>query len=379
MSNPGLADIYSVSGAPGGWGTSPGPAPGLYSNMGIGGPGLPGIEWNPRGARSSLSAVFQAMGGGLPPTQHGHIHLKSHDFISQQYMSPNWTSERERWMMPDMCCFTYSSVQQVNTGGDRSFNAVPVLTLAAANQELEDQWLELQNSAADPLGQGQLDPKSAEFLGYLRRIGEGWLEAYHVAKQGNAKRFQRMKDTPGYWPDGIAEFYALATQDFFCWHTRLGIMSRLNWSGGIMNVNRGTSLEGFEDIRYTQHYTQVVVGVAKRVRVANVFGDAEHIVTGSKVWLMLTRKRSNGAYCIVPGGSPAGLPTEAQREYLDESGRKMLAWVWPIGVVATPPTSYADQSTCYRAANLGARCSEREAYEYHGTLPTMYLNMGHIV
>ena len=370
MSHPGMGEIFSVGGTPG-WGSSPGPRPGLYSNMGVGGPGLPGIEWAPRGANSPLGAALAAMGGGLPPTQHGHIHLKSHDFISQQYLTPPWGDESEKYIMPDMLCFTLSQTRSgggVGGSSDEAPNCTVVLTLAALNQLLDSQWNEL---VANNIS--QTDPESQRFFALLRTYGERWLEAYHVERQLGGARFDKIKDK---FPDNMEEFYQLALKDFYCWQTRFGIMSRVNFAGSVMNVNRGTSLEGYENVAQSQHYTQVVVGIAKRVRVGNVFGDCEHIVTGSKVWLKLTRN-ARGAYCVVPEGSPAGWPTETQLTYKDASGRSMTGWVWRVGVVATPPTSYAAYTACARASNLGQRVNEREAYEMHAVVPPMYVNFGY--
>ena len=491
-----LADIYSV-GTPG-WGSTP--APGA-SALGIDGPRLPGIEWEPRGANTPLGSALAAMGYGIPPATHGHIQLKSHDFISQQYLTPPWGDESEKYIMPDMLCFTLGANR--SAASDEAPNATVVLTLAALNGLLDSEWNNFLQEAKE--GPGIKDPMSEKFYGYLKNFGEDMLEAYHVArkcehtKAAFRKLFEDMKwgggggivggsggtktsaeigylqkyrttnngenpniestgnkpekiwenavkedDTTGTvdgwaeleflrqyrkanngtypfpsdknWLDAIAadqgnslgptlkggssssglgtsgskitfddleDYYEMATKDFYCWLTRFGILSRVNFCGSVMNVNRGTSLEGYTDVRNTQHYTQVVVGIAKRVRVANVFGEHDNIDTGSQVWLALKRKahmynaREVGAYCVVPGGSMKGWPTVFERTYNDPSGRPMIGWVWRLGVVLTPPTSFSTQSVCQRAANLGYRVNEREAYEYHGTLPTMYVAFGY--
>lgn len=485
-----LADIYSV-GTPA-WGSTPSPG----GALGIDGPRLPGIEWEPRGANTPLGSALAAMGYGIPPATHGHIQLKSHDFISQQYLTPPWGDESEKYIMPDMLCFTLGANR--SAASDEAPNATVVLTLAALNGLLDSEW---NNFIQETTGQRDRDPMSEKFRGYLENFGEDMLESYHVArkcehtkaafrklfeergwgggggggvrgssvtsaeiaylqdyrsknsganpqgydslKQENADwKAARDEDTKkgidvnnweelkflraftggsypppdnGEWAQAIAddkvagrtatisipssggsgtsggkftfeeleEYHQLATKDFYCWLTRFGILSRVNFCGSVMNVNRGTSLEGYTDPLNTQHYTQVVVGIAKRVRVANVFGEHDKIDTGSQVWLSLKRKAhiynatEVGAYCVVPGGSMKGWPTVYERTYSDPSGRPMIGWVWRLGVVLTPPTSFSNQSVCQRAANLGYRVNEREAYEYHGTLPTMYVAFGY--
>ena len=489
-----LADIYSV-GTPA-WGSTP--APGAAA-LGIDGPRLPGIEWEPRGANTPLGSALAAMGYGIPPATHGHIQLKSHDFISQQYLTPPWGDESEKYIMPDMLCFTLGANR--STASHEAPNATVVLTLAALNGLLDSEWNNFLQEAKE--GPGIKDPMSEKFYGYLKNLGEDMLEAYHVArkcehtKAAFKKLFEDMKrgggraivggsvtvfsaeiqylqeyrlshsdkNPPAFydrqtenaeWKNAIAEdkkakvdgdwaeliflhsyrqnnsndnpsvdniewrkainddkkkgrgatlttgssggspgsgyklafealedYYEMATKDFYCWLTRFGILSRVNFCGSVINVNRGTSLEGYTDVRSTQHYTQVVVGIAKRVRVANVFGEHDNIDTGSQVWLALKRKAHMynagevGAYCVVPGGSMKGWPTVFERTYNDPSGRPMIGWVWRLGVVLTPPTSFSTQSVCQRAANLGYRVNEREAYEYHGTLPTMYVAFGY--
>jgi hypothetical protein len=490
-----LADIYSV-GTPA-WGSTP--APGA-SALGIDGPRLPGIEWEPRGANTPLGSALAAMGYGIPPATHGHIQLKSHDFISQQYLTPPWGDESEKYIMPDMLCFTLGANR--SAASDEAPNATVVLTLAALNGLLDSEWNNFIQEAGG-VGPGNKDPMSQKFMGYLKNFGEDMLEAYHVARKcehtkaafktlfedmrwgggggivggsgtvfsaeiqylqdyrrtnggNNPSGFNitktenadwkaaiendktnkvdgdwaelrflqnfRRTNGDGYPPadnpewfaaiaedkkqgrgstltigssggspgsgsnitfEALEDYYEMATKDFYCWLTRFGILSRVNFCGSVMNVNRGTSLEGYTDVRSTQHYTQVVVGIAKRVRVANVFGEHDNIDTGSQVWLALKRKAHMynagevGAYCVVPGGSMKGWPTAFERTYNDPSGRPMIGWVWRLGVVLTPPTSFSTQSVCQRAANLGYRVNEREAYEYHGTLPTMYVAFGY--
>jgi hypothetical protein len=406
------------------------------------------------------------MGYGIPPATHGHIQLKSHDFISQQYLTPPWGDESEKYIMPDMLCFTLGANR--STASDEAPNATVVLTLAALNGLLDSEWNNFLQEAKE--GPGIKDPMSEKFYGYLKKFGEDMLEAYHVARKcehtkaafkklffdavgvggsvsgsvggsGGPKQrsdFHSERDSyvattnqttgkeydeavardeaeyqkylaatksgssgsssgspplvaspapstawGGLTFEALEDYYEMATKDFYCWLTRFGILSRVNFCGSVMNVNRGTSLEGYTDVRSTQHYTQVVVGIAKRVRVANVFGEHDNIDTGSQVWLALKRKAHMynagevGAYCVVPGGSMKGWPTVFERTYNDPSRRPMIGWVWRLGVVLTPPTSFSTQSVCQRAANLGYRVNEREAYEYHGTLPTMYVAFGY--
>lgn len=121
--------------------------------------------------------------------------------------------------------------------------------------------------------------------------------------------------------------------------------------------------------------------VAKRARVSNVFGPASRIMTGSKLWCVLRRKtKPNGDIgCLVvePGGSNVqDYPIAGDIEFDDLNQTVARGHVWRVGVVHRQADRNAANVSIQQAANLGLYCSERQAYEAHGTLPSMYVLIG---
>jgi hypothetical protein len=150
----------------------------------------------------------------------------------------------------------------------------------------------------------------------------------------------------------------------------------------VINTSRAIGLETLDMTRNSDHYTNVNVCLAKRARVANVFGSANEIKTGSKLWLILKRKATPfgdkvGPFCIVPGGSAVNdYPLESQLEYEDPGERTERAYFWRVGNVLRQGDSSPAAISIQQAANTGMNCSEKQAYESHGTLPVLYVAIG---
>lgn len=335
------------------------PVPG---NFGIFGPQVPNVP-----ARNAAAAAANL------PLQQGSIFLKSFEFIQHTYLCPPWgDGESDRYMLPTMLVFSVNESLH-----DKS---TPLLTLPKVNQIMYESYVEyreLTNAG---------DPQAQKFKKHLATFGEKALEQYHRAKRAGEKRLQSLQDRyDGQWQD-LVEFYKQAQEDMFCWLTRFGVLTKISFLGVIINTqnsDREPAMMG--RLQYEDHYCVVNVGVAKRLEVANVFGPSYKVTTGSKLWLKLCRKP-----VVMRGGTveyqhfqvvPQGSTTESYTSttdtyYLDESGRWVDGWTWPVGVVMVPGKSSPATTTHQSAANIGAAVSERAASEAHSALPTLWVAMG---
>lgn len=332
----------------------------------------PSLAWYPRsdtGAGNGVGQALAFLNNGQMPKVTSNTTLKSVDVIQQQFSCPPWLDGAEKYMMPEMLCF---ATNEPTLDG----SATVINTLPHANQLMYDAHVDFERMVADG------EEPAVTFKRLLEKHGEVGLELYHQARSMN----ETGRSTK-FWQDvfsssELRQLYALSTQDMYCYLTRFGILSKLSYLGAIINLNRATNNEQMDRTEYTEHYTVVNVCMALRARVGNVFGSAEHVTTGTKLWLKLTRKRGQDGtfreYCIVPGGTkylakPLQLHDLA---YFDRSGRAMTAHVWPVGVVNYPGPNPPSPSVGSEAANTGNVVNEQKAYNAHALVPTIWVSLG---
>ena len=94
---PGTFDIFNIPNAYAG--LEGGPDPG---NFGISGPNVPMVEWAPRGDNVNQTSPAGFLQNGQAPRSHGHITLKSWDFIQYQYTIAPWGDESHMELMDDV-------------------------------------------------------------------------------------------------------------------------------------------------------------------------------------------------------------------------------------------------------------------------------------
>jgi hypothetical protein len=353
-SGPQVADIFSV-GFPE-YGTS---------EIGNAGPNVPYMPWDAQSTRG----VARFTNNGQPPKSVGSIGLKSVDFISHQYLSPPVNDEADQLLMPDMLAFLVREMDP-----DEGTNVV--LSLAALNKIMQDQWDDFVLKSTQNNNPYETTD-AVNFRSYLQTYGERGLNDYVAArKRGDEKMLEKMNSEPG-----LREFWEMSTKEGYCYLTLHGILSKINYAGPIISTNRAHSLEDEMMTGTYEHYTQVVVGLAKRVRVANMFGTAENITTGSKLWVLFTRKYCGdgkyGAFAAIPGGCKGKWrPLSHDRTYVDEAGSIIEGHVFAVGVVIEPADRSPHPAALEQATNTGPYISAKAAYDAHALLPTMYIAAG---
>jgi len=329
----------------------------------IRGPNVPSISWNP-----TSGGAFS----GEPPTSSMAVDIKAMDFIQRAYMCAPYHDESNKLIMPEMMCFTVNYADP-DTGSQQ------VLTLSKVNQIMHDEWDTFEKSIIE--GSYEYNPKNKEFNDLLSKYGELGLNTYHIAmKEDKLDALQKSLEGSTKFGD-LKRFHEMALEDDFHWLTVFGVVRHISFAGSVINTLRAVGLETMDMTRHTDHFTQVNVCLAKRGRVANVFGPMTRIMTGSKLWLVLRRKEKPnggvGSLVVVPDGSNIyDYPLAGDLEFTDRNGKITRGHFWRVGVVLRQGDSNPANISIQQAANLGYFCNERRAYEAHGTLPSMYVAIG---
>lgn len=372
MASVALAEINAARNASAG--TSTGPVPG---NFGINSVPTSGIEWYPRGVPEDVGGPMSMVAA---PLESEVVTLDSWEHLSFAYMAPSTLGDGSDLMI--MSRMLVWIVKQHNLEDESTI----VLTLAKLNSIMQNEWnVFVRATTGSPATNPYYDDEKYEFLGWLQRFGERSLEAYHYArvnqlrdKHGHPLTDQYEERTGG----EIRTFYERAQQPGYCYLTRFGILSQVEFAGVVINTNRAETLLGLDTTAQSEHYLQVNVGYAKRVECAQQFGDHNTIQAGSRLWVTLTRKRCAGgkfgAFVCIPGGSKQiPQPLEQDRCYADESGHRCRGHVWFVGVVTDAADKAPSRTALERANNTGDAQDEVLAYQMHAVLPSMYVAVGY--
>ena len=310
----------------------------------------------------------------------GSIALKSWEQLTYVYLCPPTLDGSELQLMPEQLCFTVNEL-------DIDAGTTLVLSLPKLNKLMQEQWDDFVLHTTPGI-HGDLD--AVEFLEALRTYGESTLEQYHNARKhsdldNGALEKRIVANATGKATMSLPDFYAKSMEPGYCYLTKHGILSRLNFAGVIVNTNHAVTLQELDRTEYTDHYTQVNVAYAKRTRVGNVFGTADKIMGGSKLWLELTRKRCRGtgkfgAFVIKPNGDRARSRARKQDiTYITEAGEQREGYCWLVGKVIEPSLENPQPFSMENANGTGYSVSERTAHEVFATIPSMYvaLAFGH--
>jgi hypothetical protein len=358
-----------------GAGTYFGAPAGVTGGMPMPGTLTPGAQAMFVGADGAgVGALAQQFNFGLPaPIQGGKIDLETSP-VQYTYLCPPGGDDSDvRYAMPDMPAFSINMF-------DRDEGSTPIITLAKLNQYLYDAYNDFKR-ASDP-SEPDSYADAIEFKRLLEKYGERGLETYHQARKvPHVMKYLEKKNV------NLAElkdFYDKSSEDLFCWQTKFGILGKINYLGPILTVSRDVTLEAENNTMGMDHYCIFNVALAKRCTIANIFGDAEHVTTSTVLWLKLTRKEISEKgkivfreFYVVPGGSKKeSYPSQASLSYTDPSGRAMFGHRWCVGKVIVPGKRSPNPVAMANAANIGLKCTEKLAYEDHGTLPVLTIIAG---
>lgn len=308
----------------------------------------------------------------------GSIALKSWEQLTYTYICPPLNDGSDLLLMPEQLCFTVNECD-IETG------TTLVLSLAKLNKLMQEQWDDFVLFTSGGV-HGDLD--AVDFLEAMRTYGESTLEQYHNARlhchqdDGKLEKSILAKAATKGIAMSLHDFYIKSTEPGYCYLTRHGILSRISFAGVVVNTNRAVTLQEVDRTEFTDHYSQVNVAYAKRTRVANVFGTAEKIMGGSKLWLELTRKRCRGsgkygAFVIKPNGDRVrSRAREYDITYISEAGEQRKGFCWPVGRVLEPSTENPQPFSIENANGTGYSISERVAHEVFATIPSMYVALG---
>ncbi len=352
--------------------------PGTFGNFGMpnmGGPGMPTYK--------------DFLPSSMDPSNNNT--LDSWMAITQQFSCPPLAGDRSDLLLtPDTPAFTVNERLDNLQLGEQYNGTTIVLSIARVNLLAKQQWDDLMIATANPpaLGAVSTNPKfdldAYEFLECLQKIGEYQLEAYANAKLHN---HTKKKLQNGAHSSKLATFLARATEDGYCYLTRYGTLQRLSFMGIVITANRGDSGLDHDALEAGANITHITMGIARRVRCAQMFGSNRDVVHGSRVYLVLTRRRTEpreggvpfGAYVIKPYACPGGrndYVPGACHAYYTENGQLGHGHVWTVGTVIECAEKEPVPSAREQAANTGSYVNEQLAYQMSGSLPTFYVAVG---
>lgn len=332
-------------------------------------------DWIPQGENVG-GAVGFADPAGQPDVQ--TVLELGNGTIPYTYLVPPWDGSADDpnlMIMPEMMCFAEV------TDDPRDISTV-IYTLPHLNQILNEAHLDFRE-ASDATNTASTFPDAVTFRGYLEKYGERALEEFHMEKWVRKRSQADLDRLYGNDLKEMENYYRLAQTDLLCWNTKFGVMSKTNYLGSVMTVNRPISLEDRDDTTNTAHYCNLAVAVKRRAMVANVFGSADRISAGARLFLVLKRKEiviggkiEPGPLCIYPYGGPETYLRDVDVRYHDPSGRITRGHVYKVGVVQFPGKTSPSPSGMQIAAGTVFRPNLRAAYEDHAGLPTLQVTLG---
>jgi len=355
---------------------APANAPGDMGAAALYGP--PGVSWDPRGLGGNMSEIMNYAQNGIAPRSHGHVTLKSFDFVSMQYMCAP-TSDRASLMIKrGMPCFIIREF-------DKEDHSSLIYPLSMLNQISKEQWRDFV-LATDPNSPMQ-DTEKLRFLAWMRKYGDDELCEYaHARETGDMSRYELPESASSERKlhmeqslQELAEFLDRSEQDGYCYLTKHGWSCKVNFCGANINTNLGAGLESLLNTERMAHYVHANQGFAKRILMGQCFGSSHEVTMGSTLWIVLRREYCNngkyGPFMLYPGAS--NLESDPiETRYLDEKGKNVEGIVYKVGTVLEPANRSPQKSVLEHANNTTEYGSAQDAYESFAELPTFYVNMG---
>lgn len=323
------------------------------------------------GAAAQVASDFDF---GTPPSIQNHeIDLETIPIQCTYLCPPGGPDADMRYAMPEMPAFSINFFDQYE-------GSTPVVTLAKLNQYLHDAYNDFERASSPNSADSYQQAET--FRRYLETYGERGLEIVHQTRN-NASLSAWYEKHATDWSK-MLEFYSMATQDLFCWQTKFGILSKVNYLGPLIGVGRDVSLEAENNTFGMDHYAMLNVALAKRCAMGNIFGGLDKVTVSVVLWFVLTRKRviKNGKaefaeFVVLPfGDKKEQCPMLGMMSYTDMSGRACFGHRFNVGKVMAPGKRNPNPVAMQNAANTGLTCNERLAYEDHGALPTLQIMAG---
>ncbi len=375
MSDPFSAEILNTPLGIGGYSVGP-----KTTNMGIPGPVRgPFVTWEPRGVDGRFQqSMASSLNYGIAPKKHGHISLKSFEFVSTAVDALTDLEDGSGEIV-----FKEGELLFVVRRFDIGDNLRVLLPLRKLNALAQRQWdTFVLQSEGDARTNPQFDTEAKELRDFMTNWGEDVLSTYAIAKANNTVHQIYQGADLG----DLDRYLHLAQMDRFCYLTKVGFLRRVNYYGVCIFPGRADSLPDSEymNTHATDHQTSVTVGLGKRLKVVNCFGSNSHIMCGSRLWITLTRKLCDqkpgrapkyGAFQVVPGGCNINdKPMEREHVYADETGAQVSGYYWFVGTVMNGSKTSPQPGAIERACCIGHYTDEREGAEYIDALPNMWVN-----
>lgn len=269
-------------------------------------------------------------------------------------------------LLPGMIVFTCGQPDELGYAAVLSLHDLNRI----ARKETEVHWSAVQRG----------DLGHFEFHKAIDFYGEKGLEEYARARRERAPAaYLNALDSAtiggGAW--GLRELWEKSTSDDFCYLTRYGILQRIRYLGVISSVGAVATSAGTQYFGATgSHLLTISVGVGKRSRVTNVFGDSDQLTVGTRLSLILNREGPFAPFAILPYASKLRPePSNAQMRYFSGLGQWCRGFRWIVGVVIDMPTVAC--SALSRSQAVKDKIPPEDVAEIHKGLPMFYAALGY--
>lgn len=353
---------------------TPGVSVGPSSGMPYASPSINGVEWQPRGMEGG-GELATALNFGQSSGENTVQSQQADGKIAHQYVSIPWGDGSH------LRVAEYQLVFIARDFGAHDQSAYTTLTIAKLNEVLRSSYLLYEEMLAEK------DNDATNFRKLLDKYGEDMMESYI-----------RSKDKSGFdntAKNDLAQLVALIQKPVFRNLTKYSILTKWNFVGAVLSVNRATGVNEIDDMEQSEHVNVLNLAIGKRAFIHNLLGDRTSAATGGDSWLVLTRatRRNNGAagpfYFSAYASRTHIFPPRSRRQYYDGRNKPRknyntnstnTSWritdghVIPLGVITKPPSR--DMPPNLTDLALGLDVSHKEAFEHTAALPVVQVQLG---
>ena len=341
---PATGDIFSVGVPNPGVGVAPG------GRIPLSGPNLSYVNWNAGPGGTNVMPAIGFGPDGLPRGQTTVREFMSNTFVQQQYFINKYRNKADLAIIEGQIVLVHRSTPKKprfkapQRYQHIDFRAYTIINLPHFNGLLDRAHNRL-HALADQYDNQTRRVKETEDASRLRQLlqkhSEDEITEYIRTRRdpARAEKFTASEIDP----DGeLAELYELAHKGNFCYAICPAlIMAEFSVLGVVQNLSRSTSMEG---INNPSRRDDVLIGniiISKRAEMHNVFQPHTEVDSGSRLFLVLMRKRlahgRAGAFVMAPIACKYNdAPTLAHRRYRDPAGYLGTGLVRKFGYVQLP-------------------------------------------
>jgi hypothetical protein len=343
------------------------PAPGGLPSAGINSFALdPPSQRNIRG--NGLDALAASLNYGQFPNVVVNATEVSNDTISYSYVVLPWEDSSETRIVKKMLVF-------INRHQDKVVNAVHMASLAKMNVMMREMYDMFQRNASTEFS----DPNSLQFQQLLQTYGERGLNRFQSALMKYNHNLSLVERDLGEDFADLKIMYRLANESISCYMTKVGILNRWNYVGGVISMSHVASRRDIDFYQMTEHTLNVGVAFGKEITLSAIWRRLEN---GDRLFLILkpvtSHNNSKRPFQFVPYAcKDGGYPPIRELQYRDYNGQWTMAYVLNIGKVnGARPLQGQDNDEHARTQASGLNATLEQAFAAKEVLEDFTAELG---